>query len=58
MIVIVRNYNMKKITCIFIFLFFTAALAKAQSDGNYEYTKEFVWGFNKNTNGGLLGGFL
>lgn len=29
---------------------------RAQSDGNYEYTKEFVWGFNKNTNGGLLGG--
>ncbi|MFY0651346.1 MAG: hypothetical protein JXQ96_04900 [Cyclobacteriaceae bacterium] len=29
----------------------------AQSDGNYEYTKEFTWGINKNTNGGLIGGF-
>ncbi|MFY0626503.1 MAG: hypothetical protein JXR07_09420 [Reichenbachiella sp.] len=30
----------------------------AQSDGNYDYTKEFVWGVNKNTNGGLIGGFI
>jgi len=28
-----------------------------QSDGNYEYSKEFTWGINKNTNGGLIGGF-
>ncbi|MDP4679187.1 MAG: hypothetical protein NWS46_02350, partial [Cyclobacteriaceae bacterium] len=28
-----------------------------QSDGNYEYSKEFTWGINKNTNAGLLGGF-
>lgn len=32
--------------------------ASAQSDGNYDYTKEFVWGINKNTNGGLIGGFI
>lgn len=31
---------------------------QAQSDGNYEYTKEFIWGINKNTNGGLIGGFV
>lgn len=30
----------------------------AQSDGQYEYTKEFIWGINKNTNGGLIGGFV
>ena len=32
-------------------------LAFSQSDGNYEYSKEFTWGINKNTNGGLIGGF-
>ncbi|SHK61792.1 hypothetical protein SAMN04488028_106226 [Reichenbachiella agariperforans] len=32
--------------------------ASAQTDGNYEYTKEFIWGINKNTNGGLIGGFM
>ena len=31
---------------------------KAQTDGNYDYTKEFIWGINKNTNGGLIGGFF
>ncbi|UXX80173.1 hypothetical protein N7E81_03540 [Reichenbachiella carrageenanivorans] len=30
----------------------------AQSSGQYEYTKEFIWGVNKNTNGGLIGGFV
>lgn len=35
-----------------------ASSAQAQSDGNYEYTKEFIWGINKNTNGGLIGGFV
>lgn len=30
----------------------------SQTDGNYDYTKEFIWGFNKNTNGGLIGGFM
>ena len=30
----------------------------AQSSGQYDYTKEFIWGINKNTNGGLIGGFV
>ena len=45
---------------LFLFLFFAlciGSLASAQSDGNYEYSKEFTWGINKNTNGGLIGGF-
>ncbi len=25
---------------------------------DYEYTKEFIWGINKNTNSGLIGGFV
>lgn len=32
--------------------------ATAQSSGHYDYTKEFIWGINKNTNGGLIGGFI
>jgi len=49
---------MKKIIYISLICIFIPQLVKAQSDGNYEYTKEFTWGFNKNTNGGLLGGFV
>lgn len=49
---------MKKIFSAFIICFLFAFGANAQTDGNYEYTKEFVWGFNKNTNGGLIGGFV
>lgn len=31
-------------------------LGFAQLDEDYEYKKEFVWGPNKNTNGGIIGG--
>jgi len=40
------------------FLALIAASAVAQSSGHYDYTKEFIWGINKNTNGGLIGGFV
>lgn len=33
-------------------------VTQAQSSGHYDYTKEFIWGINKNTNGGLIGGFV
>jgi hypothetical protein len=29
----------------------------AQTQDSYEYQSEFVWGINKNTSGGLIGGF-
>lgn len=32
-------------------------IAVGQIDEGYEYTREFTWGLNKNTNSGLLGGF-
>ncbi|MCV9388590.1 hypothetical protein [Reichenbachiella ulvae] len=48
---------MKKIAVLFTFLLLSQHLL-AQTDGNYEYTKEFIWGINKNTNGGLIGGFM
>lgn len=35
-----------------------ASTAHAQTSEDYEYTREFLWGVNKNTNGGLIGGFV
>jgi hypothetical protein len=35
-----------------------AFLARGQTQDSYSYQSEFVWGINKNTSGGLLGGFL
>jgi len=43
---------------IFVFLTLSGLFASAQTDGNYDYTKEFIWGINKNTRGGLIGGFI
>lgn len=41
-------------------LFFISLHSMAQRDdvGNYEYDKEFMFGLNKNTNGGLIGGLV
>lgn len=47
---------LRKIVTVIFFVFISFGL-KAQSDGNYDYTKEFIWGINKNTRGGLIGGF-
>ncbi|MBY0435356.1 MAG: hypothetical protein K2U26_14710 [Cyclobacteriaceae bacterium] len=30
----------------------------AQTQDSYEYTSEFTWGINKNSSGGLIGGFV
>lgn len=32
--------------------------ATAQTQDSYDYTSEFTWGINKNTHGGLIGGFV
>jgi len=34
------------------------SVARAQTQDSYEYTSEFTWGINKNTSGGLIGGFV
>jgi hypothetical protein len=34
------------------------SLQAQDSEEDYEYTDEFVWGINKNTRGGLIGGFI
>ncbi|SMD35396.1 hypothetical protein SAMN04488029_2496 [Reichenbachiella faecimaris] len=49
---------MKRNLLLISFLALFAAGAAAQSSGHYDYTKEFIWGINKNTNGGLIGGFI
>ena len=49
--------SMKKFVPI-LFCLFLASSAYAQTSEDYEYTREFVWGVNKNTNGGLIGGVV
>jgi hypothetical protein len=41
-------------------LVFTVIISdlKAQTQDSYEYQSEFTWGINKNTYGGLIGGFV
>ena len=48
---------LKKAVILGLLVFLTGAVS-AQDDGNYEYNREFIWGINKNTNGGLIGGFI
>jgi len=44
---------------LFIFLLSSlASVAQAQPEESYTYTKEFLYGFNKNSAGGRLGGFV
>ena len=43
---------------VLVFFVLLSVLAYGQDDGNYEYNREFIWGINKNTNGGLIGGFI
>lgn len=46
--------------CIFTALFLalsSAGFAQQQREEGDDYSREFVWGINKNTNGGYIGGF-
>lgn len=44
---------------ILVFLFLVAGFlsVRAQTQDSYEYNSEFTWGINKNSSGGLIGGF-
>jgi hypothetical protein len=46
----------------FYLLIFSLSLfsfsANAQDTEDYDYTSEFIWGINKNTNSGLIGGLI
>lgn len=47
-----------RISAIFLFLSAFALSASAQTQDSYDYESEFTWGINKNTYGGLIGGFV
>lgn len=37
---------------------FASTTLNAQTQDSYDYQSEFTWGINKNTHGGLIGGFM
>lgn len=41
-----------------VFCFLLVQGAAAQTQDSYEYQREFIWGVNKNTSGGLIGGLV
>lgn len=47
-----------RILAISLTLLMFAGTVVAQVQDGYEYESEFTWGFNKNTSGGLIGGFV
>lgn len=47
-----------KITTLFILVCGFAWSGYAQTQDSYDYHTEFTWGINKNTYGGLIGGFV
>lgn len=50
--------RLSKILAISLFLIIPASAVLAQVQDGYEYQTEFIWGANKNTSGGLIGGFI
>ena len=46
-----------KISLVFLMGSALAFTASAQTKDSYDYNSEFTWGINKNTSGGLIGGF-
>jgi hypothetical protein len=47
-----------RISAIFIAISLFSQAGYAQTQDSYEYQSEFTWGINKNTFGGLIGGFV
>ncbi len=47
-----------RISVVFVVFGLFAASASAQTQDSYDYQSEFTWGINKNTYGGLIGGFV
>jgi len=46
-----------KLISLCILIIFSLA-AQAQTQDSYDYNSEFIWGINKNSAGGLIGGFV
>lgn len=49
---------LRKISIVLLLVLLTSAIAFAQTQDSYDYNSEFTWGVNKNTSGGLIGGFV
>src|SRR5688572_11538537 len=47
-----------KFSAFFIIFNIIVTFVEAQTQDSYEYQSEFIWGINKNTYGGLIGGFV
>lgn len=50
--------KLKPILPLFFVLISLNAFSQREDVGNYEYDKEYLFGLNKNTNGGLIGGIV
>lgn len=50
--------RLQKFSSVFLGLIAFSLTCFAQTQDSYEYTSEFTWGINKNTSGGLIGGFV
>lgn len=50
--------KLKQILPLLFFLISISAYSQREDVGNYEYDKEYLFGLNKNTNGGLIGGIV
>lgn len=50
--------RIRKTFALFLIGLFWCGSLWGQNSEDYEYTDEFVWGINKNTRGGLIGGFI
>ena len=50
--------DFQKFFLVFIGFAASCVLANAQTQDSYDYQSEFTWGINKNTYGGLIGGFV
>ncbi len=52
-------YSLKKnLFFVLMGVFIAPNLLYAQEEDSYTYENEFIWGFNKNTSGGLIGGVV
>ncbi|MDH5599538.1 MAG: hypothetical protein OEY34_10465 [Cyclobacteriaceae bacterium] len=47
-----------RIVSILLFLSLFASKQPLLAQNNYDYGSEYIWGVNKNTSGGLIGGFI
>lgn len=50
--------KMMRISFLIASVLFVSNLAIGQTQDSYDYQSEFIWGINKNTSGGLIGGFV